>query len=136
MPALLSTARIQDRLGNRYLFISLKGHLNPSGQLVQDITRPGIDGVAFRLQGLRNEPQEMISIEPLSSILVKTTRMDRYRALQGKPVRVTDDFDQDFNAVVLRADFSDLKPLIKSVGGLVTNPAAFLYVKWTLYVTD
>ena len=72
-------------------FLQLTGAINPGGgEQLEDITRPGIDGVAWRRIGKRGIPFQLRSVVNLSSADKVQTQLISYQQTQGQIVNIVD----------------------------------------------
>jgi hypothetical protein len=71
-----------DSIGG-YPFISLEGDLNPSGMKLEPITRPGVDGVAYRETAQHPDPTELVSFYDALDWDDADGAIANYKAMQG-----------------------------------------------------
>jgi hypothetical protein len=109
-------------------FISLRGPVNRIRQTLQEITRPGVDGHAYRLTGRRGDPFEMTAIRDFdrevdgSSAALQAQIVSLQQAC-GTLATVLDDFGNSYSSVmILDVQLVDQKPATKSAGGMGTLP--------------
>lgn len=72
-------------------FIDLKGNVEQFGEALEDITRPGQDGVALRQIGERGPVFQMVSIVDTASAALAQAVYEAYKGDQGSIVNITDD---------------------------------------------
>jgi hypothetical protein len=109
-----------------YPFIALHGSVQLAGMVLEDITRPGQDGRAFRQVGVRAEPFEMVGIfdrgEGTSPYDANPLRLSQ---LRGKLVTVFDDHGTQFDdVVILEVAKVDEQRISTMVGGLMDTGVA------------
>ena len=84
-------------------FLSLKGNPADLGEELEQITRPGIDGVVLRKLGKKPVPQLLRGIVDSSSPANATTAEASVLGLPGTLVTWTNEIDEDKdNVVVIR----------------------------------
>jgi hypothetical protein len=116
------------------------GEVDQLGELVEEITRPGIDGHAYRQLGLRAEPFDLtalVDIEDDSSTDPIQARMATYKSLQGSLCDLEDGFGETYsNLMILGVRLLSAQALVGSVGHISNDPAYLLSVGFTLQATD
>ena len=119
-------------------FISLKGGVIPgSGEQVEEITRPNVDGVAYRKIGKRGEPFEMESLVDVLDAAAAKTLLTNYKALQGTLQNLElEDGSIYSNVIVLNIRETGRQVVTNSIGGLVANSTILVRASWTLEMTD
>jgi len=126
------------QVGN-FLFITLKGTVEPgTGENLDVITRPNVNGVAYRKIGKRSNPFVMSGIvDSLTEASAKDLVYD-YKELQGTLVTIKDERGRTWtNVAVLGVRTVSIIPIKTSVGHLsVTNPTQLLTTQWTLQHTE
>ena len=101
-----------------YDFITLKYGNAPLGENVEEITRPGVDGIAYRKTGKRAVPFYMTGITTETSKGAVKTLVENYKKLQGTLVTVVDDIGNSWtNVMVLQMDYLGTKKVVSPVGG-------------------
>jgi len=74
-----------------YSFVTFTGELVPSGGItLEEITRPGVVGVAYRQVGKRGDPFTVQTLVDVASAASAQTLIRGYKALQGTVVPVID----------------------------------------------
>lgn len=121
-----------------YTFIRL-GVVQPPGEAVEEITRPGIDGVAFRKMGIRCAPFEMQSFEGCADRANAARQILLYSNLRGKLCDLVDDMGQSYPAVmVTNVEVVRQRGLVAAVSmqaGGPQMPTTLLVVRWSLQST-
>ena len=120
--------------------VLLRGVMNPMGRTLEEITRPAVDGVSFRLEAKRSEPVSLVSLIDLADAAAAVTKLAAYQALIGTLVTVVDGHGQSHTNVMVR----DVRPLEQRhspmiVGGLNVSPAGAgikLACQWTVQTTE
>ena len=114
-------------------FIRLSRPAMPIGERVKDITRPNVDGHAFRKIGKRAPPSEFVSLVDVATLAGVQTVMQSYAAMQGAVVTVTDDLANVWaDAVVLAVEVTEAAAVAGAVGGLNAPSVAIVRARWTI----
>lgn len=118
-------------------FIDLRGAVEQFGETLQDITRPGQDGVAFRKVGERGPVFEMVSIVDTTNAAAAQALYEDYKGDQGSIVNITDDKAVSHsNYAVLDVRVASIKYTSMIVGDTVNvtsgDAAHLLTCVWTL----
>lgn len=122
-----------------YNFVTLKGEINPgSGHQMEEITRPGVDGVAFRRIGRRGFPFKVQSMVDVATDSAAAALLSSYKALQGTVVSLTDETGQVWNnIVVLNVRPAGRKYVVAKSGGLDAGQTGYLVrCEWMLQATE
>ena len=103
-----------------YQFITLRGALTPGGESLQEITRPGVDGHAWRKAGKRGAVHQLMPIVDVTSAANVATLVTNILALQGAdPVTIYDDQGNYLaNAKVLLAEHVRTRTVVGASGGV------------------
>ena len=72
--------------------LSIRWAKSLEGEQLVDITRNGVDGVAFQKTGARSEPSEAILIVDCDSGSDADTFFSTVKAMQGTLITIVDDF--------------------------------------------
>lgn len=72
-------------------FIHLRGSVEQFGETLEEITRPGQDGVALRKVGERGPVFELVSVVDLANASAAQALYETYKGDQGSIVNITDD---------------------------------------------
>ena len=101
-------------------FVTLKrGDPSPPGEVVEDITRAGVDGRAARRTGTRGGGFMLTGQRDLLNAAGRVDFLNDCLALQGKVVTVTDDFGSVWtNIVVDMVRPQRSQPILSAVGGI------------------
>lgn len=114
-------------------FTFLDGQVNPLGERLQEITRPGVDGYAYRKIGKKAEPYTMSSVTEVTSLSAEETTVDGYKDIVGTLVTVEDERGNSHeNQTVLAVQHVGTQPITSPSGGSYTNSVALIYCQWTL----
>lgn len=107
------------KIGN-YQYITLIGALNPGGESLQEITRPGVDGHAWRKAGKRGPVFQLMAVKDVSTAADVTTLVDGMKGLQAAdPVTIYDDQGNYMtNAKILQVDHVRTQYVATPVGGV------------------
>ena len=129
--------QIQPSSGGAFTFITLKGEIQSVAQTVDDITRPGADGHAYRERGKRGRIFEMIGIRDYLNHAAAVAEYANLIAIQGQIVGVTDDRGATAAAVmVLEVERLALVPMIRTVGGVVANSTYLMTTRFLMQNTQ
>jgi len=120
-----------------HTFVSLKGQVQGCEMMLEEITRKGVDGNAFRQLAKHGEPFQLDGRRDCNNNAdagaVFTAMQQAY---QGKVVTVVDDLGKTHaNLVCLAVNRVDSFTLARAVGGVSTGKGAFLVVSFTLVST-
>lgn len=122
--------------GTIYQFITLKGHIQPLAMMVQDVTRPGVDGQAYRQEAKRAEKFKLMGIVDCDDMAAAATLLGVMKGLQGSLVDMKDDYGiVKTNVMMLGVTKTDQIPLITAVGGISTNKGALLTLEFQMQLT-
>ncbi len=119
--------------------LTLTGGINPGdGEQVEEITRPGVDGIAFRRIGKRGFPFRLQTTLDVESSAQAKAHIISCKSLQGSVVNFTDGVGQTWNNyIVLRVTHTETRRIQTAVGGLSGSNAAYLVsMAWTLQATE
>ena len=113
-------------------FISAQGAPSGAGDKVEDITRPGVAGVALRKISRKGQPFQVQTVVDVGN---PKTEIDACKALEGTVVDYVDDTDHTWSdCVVLSVDTTEQKKILGAVGGL--NDGDYLVrMNWQLQST-
>jgi hypothetical protein len=111
-----------------YVFNSMSGDFGNYGDVVEDETRPGIDGHTFRKLGKRGERFQIETRSTFRTASLTTRAKTDYQALQGRFVNITDWSGTTYKMVFIHAVTVNHKDMLSS-----TNNDNFIVIcKWTL----
>ncbi len=118
---------------NTYTFISLQGATQRLGQRLEEITRDGVDGHAYRKQGKRGMPFQMIGVMDCDTLSGATTTYNALKGIEGSIVSVIDDVGDSLSGVaLLSVEKQSIRKVLSGVGGVSSLHGAMLYVRLTL----
>ena len=100
-------------------FDRLEGDLSAQGMQVEEITRPGVRGRAFRELEKRGEPVTLSGIVCVSSQALADALLDSYKAYQGTVKSVTKTGITRTNFLVLNVEVTERKNTSTRVGGVL-----------------
>jgi hypothetical protein len=110
-------------------FIALSGPFQRFAPSVREITRPGVDGQAYRLEGKRAKPFVIKAVRDASVATDTGVAMtieelvQKVADFQGNLCTVKDEFGHDWtNVLVVDVTLTGDRPLGASVGGLALPP--------------
>ncbi len=117
--------------------LDMTGTLEPAtGEGLQDISRPGVDGTAYRKTGKRASRSQITTLVDLGSSGGVDSEIAAYKALQGTLVTVVDAAGISWtNVAVLRVNVLPYKHTIQAVGG-VNGGSYLLRCQWVVQMTE
>jgi hypothetical protein len=116
-------------------WISLRGEVEPLGMVLEDVTRPGVNGQAYRQVGQRGQAFEMVGVADYASLAAANTAYASLKALVGSPGSIIDDYaiTSSLNIILLDVRRLGIRPVRSAVGGLLAGSGqALLTVRMTL----
>ena len=103
-------------------FIDIVGEVQADGIIVQDITRPFVDGVGFRRIARRGKPSTLRCVVDLPApIGLADNFKESYLALQGTVVSIIQRDVVRGNYLILSAFVDDIRRVETPVGGLIAG---------------
>ena len=72
-------------------FVTLRGRVEQFGEILEEITRPGQNGVSLRKMGERGPVFRLVSSVDASNAASAQTLYESYKTTQGTVVDITDD---------------------------------------------
>jgi len=117
--------------------LRLTGNLEPgTGERLQDITRAGVDGVAYRKVGKGAGRTQITTLVDLGSSSAVNSEIEAYKALQGTLVTiVTENGGSYTNVAVLNVTSLPVQKTISAVGG-VNGGTHLLRCQWVVQMTE
>ena len=104
------------------IFLRIDGQIVESNEQFEDITRPHVDGVAFRSTGIRGEPFVLHVRADVDDETAVESRRQTYIALQGRLGTLTDNLGKPHaNLLWVKMLRFDPVPHRSGVGGLSAN---------------
>ena len=101
---------------------------------VEEVTRPGVDGVAFGHIGLRSQPVEVVTEHDALNFLAA---LDAFKALERKFVTIVTPEQNVVPAVFVHSVLVTGQRLAKSAGGLLRGAGVqWVTARWTLQATE
>jgi hypothetical protein len=100
-----------------YTFLAMTGQIGNYGVMVEDESRPGVDGHTFRQLGLRGEP---FSIQTVSSFadLESAQQGERdYKILRGNFHVLVDQVGTSYAQVLVLSVTTRIRPVLSSTDG-------------------
>lgn len=115
-------------------FITMEGTLNHLGEVVQDISRPGIDGHAARKLGRKAAEATVRTFRDVEDAAAAKARSLTYLNLRGSVVAVIDGLGNFWTNVLIQDVRVDPpQRTVNPVGGLEASPGKFVVpATWTL----
>lgn len=112
-----------------YSFFSMRGSIDPSKERLSEITRPGVDGTAFKAVGRRGAPFQVVTTTLFTLDTIATAKV-AYSNLVSAIVSVTDDFGDTWNLILIE----DMR-ILETRNLLASQPTgyvAMMRVEWTM----
>ncbi len=103
------------------VFIELEGEVIPKGLVLENISRPFVDGIAYRERATRGDPFELFGTRDATTIADAEAFKETYKALIGTFVDVV---QRDFTSgtmLVIEAVVTDIFRVETPVGGIVAG---------------
>jgi len=121
-----------------YDFISLRGRLRGLGERLAEITRPNVDGQAYKKAGKRAPVSTLASLRDIDTEANAEALALAYEALKGTLVTVVDDHaNQTDYVAVIDVDVSLAEEIKGASGGLCEAGSNYLVrAVWQLQVTE
>lgn len=121
-------------IGNIY-FLAIRGRVAKPGMAVEEITRPGVDGHAFKQIGKRAAISTLITLYDGISAADAELHISYSANLKGTIVTVVyNDGTNDQNVQVLEVEPVQVKRVATAVGGL-NNGNWLVTLRWTVQKT-
>ncbi len=133
----MPTSEIHAAGPTTFTFITLGGIPTAMQERVEEITRPGVDGHAFALLGLKGEPFQLEGVRDYDDLTAAKAALASLESLlPGSLVTVYDDFERQLDYVlVLDVRPIEMRKVIKAAGGKSTSKGAILRVVFTMQRT-
>lgn len=117
--------------------ITMRGAAQPLVERMRGITRPGVDGSAYKKLGQRAEPFELYTMSGVTSVanartLIETT----YAALVGTLVTLVDDHNTTWNNVAVLAITSARVKKLSTIAGGTGSMTHAVFVRWEMQLTE
>jgi hypothetical protein len=114
---------------NSYQFIALQGTPVHPGLVLQNIARPGKNGMAYRKDGIRGDPFPMIGKRDFETYADAKLFIANIARLEGSSVALNDDLGNSYTAILLKSRPVSLFKTVGATGGLTTTPGYFLTIE-------
>jgi hypothetical protein len=113
-------------------FLTMEGAMpQPQALEVEELTRPGVRGRAFRQVEYRGEPWPVHTEADVTSAAAASTLISTYKAMQGTIVTVIYRDRTYSNYLVLDVTAGDVRVMALAVGGL-SGGGYLVSADWTL----
>lgn len=110
-------AELQLPDGRIVTMLDLKGAPDPGGMMLENITRPGFDGVAFRQLGRRGEPFSLYCLIDEATPTSAANTRQALKDAQGQTVTLTDNFGRVwYDLVLLRMTVIEERAIDGAIG--------------------
>jgi len=116
-------------------FLKCSGQLQPFAKSSADLTRPGVDGVAFRLEGKRSEASKFDAMRDTTNTAAESLKQS-VADFKGQLVTFIDDFGVTVEKVFVK----DVKLVMEkaiggATGGIIVPPVdAQRLLGWEIYL--
>jgi hypothetical protein len=123
--------------GNSVISLKIWGLDTGAGENLQEITRPHVDGIAYRKVGKRGRTFQGESIVDVASAASAKTTFETYKATQGSLVTVVDDAGNSWTNVAVLAvrRAGNPKRTYTPVGG-EAGGGWLLRARWVFQMTE
>ena len=127
-----------------FAFITLKGEPRSIGKTLEEISRPGVDGHAFRVSAKRSPPFEMIGVRDFDdSLALDNFYGEMISKIQGQLCSYVDDFGSTngslggdpFTVICHEVEPLPRRKIATAVGGLSTNKTVLGAFRFVLQLT-
>lgn len=120
-------------IGSIY-FCQLDGDVDMPGDTTAEKTRPGVDGVAYRLSGKRAGESELVGLSIVETSAEANTLITSCKALQGTLVSIVKAEQTRTNCLIRIVDGFKRRRLGRQVGGVEADgtPITTLSPAWQL----
>ena len=137
----LDASFINERLKGAVSYDRIAGYFRSSilevaGENLEEITRPNVDGIAYRKIGKRALPFQMISVVDVDSASAAQSLLLNYKAMQGALQTIEDDTGEEWPyTAILQVEHISTKKIKSAVGGISTNKEYLLTCRWSMQAT-
>jgi len=121
--------------GTTVLF--LKGWPSPKGEVPEDITRPGVNGLAVRQTGERFQPFQLLAKADVADAAAAAVIRTTFYAFKGTLVAITDEYGLSYSNVLIEdVVMMPPKAIRRSIGGLVSGATLMTETRFTCRLTE
>lgn len=133
----MSIPQITDGFTTVPFLAILNGSVNLSGINLEEITQPGVDGVAYIDVGIRGDKFELLTVVDLDNPAAQVLEKIIYASFQGSLVQVTDHLNLAYNNILVHR-VTPVREFIlfTPVGGISNNAGTMLIARWILENTS
>lgn len=126
--------------GAPFEFTATAGNPHPLGSQIEEITRRGVDGAAFRTTGQQARPFQLRTHRDITdATLIEATR-ELYKEYQGRSVTLSlarNGITTTYNyVVVLAVRPLETRTIVNATGGCAPDPNVLLVDEWDLQLTE
>jgi len=111
------------QIGSQY-FVELLGDLEPQGKTLEEITRAGVDGVAFRELGDRGQKSQLLGAAIVETSAAAKTLLSTYKGMIGSTVSIIQAEQTSTNYLILDVGDFVRKQIATPVGGNFSDGTA------------
>jgi len=123
-------SKIRSRDGTEFEFIALSGTVQKPGPVLEDLSRPGVNGTALRDLGMRGQPFELIGFRDFDDAFDADEFFAGLQAAARDTVILTDDFNMIYGSVALLSVMRiDQRKIASVVGGLSLAPTVLMTLR-------
>lgn len=116
--------------------ITMRGGPTPEAERIVDITRPGVDGAAYKKIGKRADRFEMMTMSGSNSAANAWGLVETYRNLVGTLVTLVDDHDVTWNNVAVHRIANPRVRKVATPAGGTTGMTHAVFVRWEMQLTE
>lgn len=118
-------------------FLILRGEFRRSGSTVEDVTRPNVDGNAFRRRARKTGSAPFISIRDAADESGVAALRAAYAAAIGRTCEILDGRGRTWSDIVVQdVEIIEVRPITGMVGGLESEPEYIVTAQWALHPTE
>lgn len=114
-------AHVWDQIGSLQ-FIRLSGELDPPGVTLEERTRAGADGVAYKQMGSRGRETTLESVADAATVAAANALVDTYKSYQSTVRTITQRGESRTNYLILAVDAIAILVGETPVGGTAQGP--------------
>jgi hypothetical protein len=115
-----------------FTFLTLRNQVPLAGDVMEDITGPGVAGKAFVWAGFHGDVETVMSVMALAAGEPVGIRRMQQRMFQGHVVTVTDDYGAIWTEVMCRGvRHGQIFPIVAGAG-LLAGKAVVMMTEWSL----
>ena len=119
-------------------FIRMQGAIDPGiGETLREITRPGVNGVAYRKEGIRGESFRLNTDADFASAGAAKTHKETCQSMQGEIYDIIDDHGQTWEDFIVLSVIPYQTSEVKNrQGGSGSGDGYLVRQVWLMRATD